>query len=166
VKYSWDWNDDVDTAAVERNKRGNGRKQVKVPHNGLVTPTDQLPAVRGSVQVDPFPPVSVYEDIAIEVLIAQGYTTDEAILEVETRGWGAAGLTLSELEAVDDDIDWDEEGEIIWENDELIPPKANVSGLTLVGDVAIAAFNRLRKERSGLDEMNAQTAEYLSSIDR
>jgi hypothetical protein len=166
-RYSRAWDDDEDYAAVQKNKRGNGRKQAKVPHGGLVTPTDQLqlPAVTGRVQVDPFPTVSVYEDIAIEVLIAQGYSTDEAIDMVNADGWEAAGLTLVELAAVDDEIDWDEEGEIVWEDDVPVvdEPKSNVSGLTLVGDVALAAYNRLRKERGGMDD---EVAEYLSSLDR
>ena len=173
VKYSWDWDDDVDYAAVQKGKRGNGRKakpkgkgksELVVPHSGLVTPADQLPVHRGRVQDDPFPPVSVYEDIAIEVLISQGYTTDEAILEVEEWGWQAAGLTLTELEAIDDDdagafLD----GEVVWEDDVLVPeePKSVVSGLTLVGDVALAAFDRMRKRTGGMDD-----SDYLSSIDR
>jgi hypothetical protein len=170
TSYSWDWDDDVDYAAVEKGKRGNGRKKgkakkpapVTVPHGGLVTPTDQLPAIRGPVQVDPFPPHSVYEDIAIEVLIAQGWTTDGAISEIEQKGWQAAGLSLAELAAVDDDLDWDEEGEwdeVVWVDDEPVPARTTFSGLTLVGDVAMAALNRRRKKDSGRDE-------YLSSIDR
>jgi hypothetical protein len=172
--YSWSWDDDWDAKyRVDTKGESGPNVTVCVPHGGLVKPVDQLPAVRGPVQDEPFPKPSVYEDIAIEVLIAQGWSADDAISEVELKGYGVAGLSLAELAAVDDEIDWDDEGdyrdedeagawidgEIVWIDDEPLPATRTASGITLVGDVALAALDRRRRSDSGRDD-------YLSDIDR
>lgn len=109
---------------------------------------------------------SVYEDIAIDVLIAQGWTTEDAINEISMKGCSAAGLTLGELEMVDSDIDWDSERddddiEVVWYGDVpyLVDPESGevtlgslvTPNISLVGDVALASLDRKKRAKAGLD---------------
>lgn len=135
------------TPAWEGLKRGSTRQEIAT--RALTTPSEDVPRW------------SVHEDIAIDVLIAEGYTYDTAVDEVLKHGWEIAGLSIEEMDLIEDG-EWEGKADYcLGDCGDCSPTCADLTRavrdrerratITTIGDAAIARHELKRKATAGLD---------------